>query len=423
MITVGRLLVFLGLIILTHAAYSAIQHRTYLKLTGTQYDSLPADIFWQTIFGFIITIIGVVRVAGDFSLISSSTDPRNRSWDSFDTVFSLSLSNNYLALGLENGTVHIITPNSTPDSSISLFHSIDPCNALAFSGNSSDVLYSAHEGNVFAWDLRNPALPVFELQVSDEEINSIDVNAQDGFIAAADDFGSVSLISISNQKVTRVLENHDNICSAVRFRPSWPSQLISSGLDCQLVIRDWKTGCRNKKVFSMSDLVDHSRFAPLLNNTQQTKIEGRANVASIRIASSFSQEENRRIVLTHTLGQDLPLNPPMVHSIGCSDSGDYVIAGLGNGTVEVFNGAKNLRHTESLFGHKRSVAAILPIGDSHVLTGGDDCNLFLWELSRGGSGTQFVHSEKIGSLVGHELSRFFMADNTSTVKVIDLSRA
>nr|CDS32927.1 magnesium transporter [Hymenolepis microstoma] len=83
MVTAGRLLVFVGLVTLAHAAYSAIQHRTYLKLTVAQYDSLPADIFWQTIFGFIITIVGVVRVAGDFSLISSSTDPRNRSWDSF----------------------------------------------------------------------------------------------------------------------------------------------------------------------------------------------------------------------------------------------------------------------------------------------------------------------------------------------------
>lgn len=54
----------------------------------------------------------------------------------------------------------------------------------------------------------------------------------------------------------------------------------------------------------------------------------------------------------------------MVHSIGCSDSGAYVVAGLGNGTVEVFHGGKNLRHTESLIGHKRSVAAVLPIAVS-----------------------------------------------------------
>lgn len=51
-----------------------------------------------------------------------------------------------------------------------------------------------------------------------------------------------------------------------------------------------------------------------------------------------------------------------------------------------------------------------------MLSGGDDCNLFLWELTHGGSGTQFVHSGKIGALVGRDLSRFYMADNTSIVK-------
>ncbi|VDL18592.1 unnamed protein product [Hymenolepis diminuta] len=373
MVTVGRVLVFLGLITLSHVAYSAIQHRTYLKLTGTQYESLPTDIFCQTIIGFIITIVGVVRVAGDFSLISSSTDPRNRNntmttlsftslFNCTDTVSCLSLSNNSLALGLENGDISIITPNSTSNSSITLSHSIDPCNALAFSDTSSVILYSAHKGNVIAWDLRNPAMAVFNLQVSEDEVNSIDVNMQDGYIATGDDLGLVSLISIANQKVTRVFKSHDNICSSVKFRPSWPNQLISAGLDCQLVIRDWKAGSRNKRKISMTNLIDPRRLTSLLNSGRQGQRESRSDVASIRIASSFSQEEIQRMVSTHALGQDLPLNPPMVHSIGCSNSGDYVVAGLGNGTVELFHGGKNLRHTESLFGHKRSVAAILPIG-------------------------------------------------------------
>ncbi|KAM3176534.1 hypothetical protein ACTXT7_006357 [Hymenolepis weldensis] len=368
MVTVGRLLVFLGLITLAHVAYSAIQH----------------------------------------------------------TVSCLSLSNNYLALGLENGDISIITPNSTSNSSITLSRSIDPCNALAFSDTSSVILYSAHKGNIIAWDLRNSAMPVFDLQVSEDEVNSIDVNIQDECIATADDLGSVSLISIANQKVVRVFKSHDNICSSVKFRPSWPNQLISAGLDCQLVIRDWKAGSRNKQKIPMTNLIDPRRLASLLSSGRQGQRESHSDVASIRIASSFSQEEIQQMVSTHALGQDLPLNPPMVHSIGCSNSGDYVAAGLGNGTVELFHGGKNLRHTESLFGHKRSVAAILPIGDSYVLSGGDDCNLFLWDLTRGGSGTQFVHSGKIGAIVGRELSRFYMADNTSIVKahlVVDLARA
>lgn len=86
-----------------------------------------------------------------------------------------------------------------------------------------------------------------------------------------------------------------------------------------------------------------------------------------QIASSFSHEEMQDVIATRALGQDLPLNPPMIHCVGCSDSGNYVIAGLGNGTVEIFHGGKYIRHRESLIGHKRSVAAILPIGVSYLI--------------------------------------------------------
>lgn len=201
-----------------------------------------------------------------------------------DTVFCLSLSNKYLALGLENGNISIVGHNSAPASSLTLTHSIDSCNALAFSDPGSDILYSAHEGNVLAWDLRNPASPLFDLQVSEEEVNSVDVNVGDECIVTGDDMGSVSLISTSTQKVTRVFNVHSNICSAVKFRPSWPSQIISAGLDFQLVITDWKAGGRNKqKIFSMPSLNDPRRFASLLNNRQGRR-DNRSDVVPVRVS-------------------------------------------------------------------------------------------------------------------------------------------
>ncbi|KAM7538768.1 hypothetical protein Aperf_G00000055569 [Anoplocephala perfoliata] len=341
-----------------------------------------------------------------------------------DAISCLSLSNNYLALGSDNGTVSLVCLNSI-SSSKTLTHHTSPCNALAFSDANSDILYSAHGGSVSAWDLRNPVTPIFDLEVSEDEVNSIDVNVQDECIAAADDLGSVTLISTAAQKVTRVFQNHANICSTVKFRPSWPNQLISAGLDCQLVVRDWKAGGRsNRKCFSMTNLIDPRRFASLLiSNDGSCGRQGRNVVAPVRIASSFSPEETQQMITTRALGQDLPLNPPMIHSIACSASGDYVFAGLGNGTVEIFHGGKYIRHSESLIGHKRCVAAILPIGESHIVSGGDDCNLFLWVIARGGSGIRFAHLEKISALAGRDLSQVYVADNTSTVKVVDLGRA
>lgn len=55
----------------------------------------------------------------------------------------------------------------------------------------------------------------------------------------------------------------------------------------------------------------------------------------------------------------VPLNPPMVHVINCSASGDFVAAGLESSTIELFAGeGKRLSHLESIYGHSRGVSAL-----------------------------------------------------------------
>ncbi|VDK40841.1 unnamed protein product [Taenia asiatica] len=447
MIEFGRCLVILGLITLVHAAYSAIQHRTYLKLTGAHFDFLPPDIFWQTIVGLLITIAGVVRVAvlgirlgtdrhstpsatahpslPNFARQSSAQMVVLTCLSGPDTVSCLSFSNKLLARGFENGSIHLSPPDNCA-SVIVLSPSSELCTAVAFVGDDSDVFYSSHDGNIVVWDLRNYATPVNVWKVSIDEINCIDVNAQDECLATADDVGMVSLVSSSNGKITRALKNHDNICSAAKFRPTCQNQLISCGLDCRLVVCDWKAGGNKRKVIEMASLVDPRRYANLLNAylneggaSRRRKVNKKSNedAAPVRIASSLTSEEAEQMVATRALGPGLLFNPPMIHSLGFVDSGNYVTVGLGNGTVEVFQGCKNLQHVETLLGHRRSVAALLPVGNSHLLSGGDDCCLFLWEVSRGGTDQRFVHTEKVSALAGREFARIYVADNTSDVKV------
>lgn len=206
-----------------------------------------------------------------------------------DAVSSISLSNNCLALGSDTGTISLVCLNSASSSSTILTHSTSPCNALAFSDANSSILYSAHDGNVSAWDLRNLKAPIFDLKVSGDEVNSIDVNVQDECIAVADDLGSVTLISTATQKVTHVFDNHGSICSTVKFRPSWPNQLISAGLDCQLVVRDWKAGGRsNQTCFSMSNLIDPRRFARLLvSDYGPCSKQGHNDFAPVRVSAQL----------------------------------------------------------------------------------------------------------------------------------------
>lgn len=348
-----------------------------------------------------------------------------------DTVSCLSFSNKLLARGFENGSIHLSPPNNCTFLTV-LSPSSEPCTAIAFAGDDSDVFYSSYGGNIVFWDLRNYETPVNVWKVSVDEINCIDVDIQDECLATADDVGVVSLVSSLTGEVTRVFQDHDNICSAVRFRPFWQDQLISCGLDCRLVVRDWKAIGHRCRTLEMADLVDPRRYVSLLDtylNEGEAPCRRRGNrktgwgTASFLIASSLTPEEVRQMMATRALGPGFPFNPPMIHSLGCDESGDYVAVGLGNGTVEVFQGDRNLRHVKSLLGHRRSVAALLPIGNSHLLSGGDDCCFFLWEMSCGGVGQRFVHSEKIGALAGRELSRIFVADNTSDVKVMDLTCA
>jgi len=73
--------VILGLLALAHAAYSAAQHRTYLRLTEQDFGILPPDIFLQCIFGLLLTCYGVVNVAGNFKEIKASAEQDNKNWE------------------------------------------------------------------------------------------------------------------------------------------------------------------------------------------------------------------------------------------------------------------------------------------------------------------------------------------------------
>ncbi|CAL1543277.1 unnamed protein product [Lymnaea stagnalis] len=78
---VHKLCVLFGLIALAHAAYSAAQHRTYLRLTEQEFTILPHDIFLQCILGLLVTCYGVVHVSGSFKEIKASAEQDTKTWE------------------------------------------------------------------------------------------------------------------------------------------------------------------------------------------------------------------------------------------------------------------------------------------------------------------------------------------------------
>ncbi len=64
--SVFRSLLLVGLLSLIHCAYSAAQHRFYLRLTGQTFGALPLDIVIQTLISLLLVCYSAAQVAGDF---------------------------------------------------------------------------------------------------------------------------------------------------------------------------------------------------------------------------------------------------------------------------------------------------------------------------------------------------------------------
>ena len=76
-----KLFVLGGLLVLAHAAYSAAQHRGYLRLTEQEFTTLPLDILLQSLAALILTCYGIVRVVGDFKEIKASAELERKTWE------------------------------------------------------------------------------------------------------------------------------------------------------------------------------------------------------------------------------------------------------------------------------------------------------------------------------------------------------
>lgn len=79
--SIDKFFVTVGLLALLHAAYSAAQHRAYLRLNEQEFTTLPLDILLQTVIGLMLACLGIVRVVGQFREIRAIADMEHRTWD------------------------------------------------------------------------------------------------------------------------------------------------------------------------------------------------------------------------------------------------------------------------------------------------------------------------------------------------------
>lgn len=88
-----KLLAVFGFANLLHSAYSAAQHRTYLRITEQEFTSLPIDIVIQGIVSLFLVMYGVLHIAGDFKEIRAVVDLENKSWETLRNLPSFQTFN------------------------------------------------------------------------------------------------------------------------------------------------------------------------------------------------------------------------------------------------------------------------------------------------------------------------------------------
>lgn len=85
-----KLVLVLGLGSLLHAAFSAAQYRSYLRVSQQKFTgSLPADIVLQALVSLLAVLYAIVSVTGHFKAIAANDDLVSKGHDS---VFSSQLS-------------------------------------------------------------------------------------------------------------------------------------------------------------------------------------------------------------------------------------------------------------------------------------------------------------------------------------------
>jgi len=70
-----------GILSLLHTAYSATQHRSFVRLTEQEFTTLPIDVLVQGVLSLILTMYAVLFIAGDFKEIRANIDLQHKTWD------------------------------------------------------------------------------------------------------------------------------------------------------------------------------------------------------------------------------------------------------------------------------------------------------------------------------------------------------
>ncbi|XP_035010459.1 WD repeat-containing protein 53 [Hippoglossus stenolepis] len=254
-----------------------------------------------------------------------------------------------LASGSEGGEVTVWSQEGTIIGRLTLPGEEDST-SVVFSPAAPCQLYVSHGDAVSVLDPRNLRGPVEEFQgAGEEEINALALNDTGSALAVADDSGAVRVLELPGGKVSRTLRRHTNICSSVAFRPHRPNNLLSAGLDMQVML--W--------------------------GLQKTRPLWTLNLQDIAEDEDDHQQRPGQL-----------FNPPLAHCVSVASCGNIVGCAAEDGRVHLMrigSGSK-LEQQGAVKAHSQGASQAhfvhLPSHPYWLVTGGNDGQVALWDLSK-----------------------------------------
>uniref|UniRef100_A0A3Q3X3C9 Uncharacterized protein n=1 Tax=Mola mola TaxID=94237 RepID=A0A3Q3X3C9_MOLML len=254
-----------------------------------------------------------------------------------------------LASGSEGGGVAVWSQDGTIVGRLNVPGEEDST-SVVFSPASPGQFYVSHGDRVSVLDPRNLKSTVDEFEgAGEEEINALALNETGSALAVADDSGAVRVLALPGGKVCRTLRRHTNICSSVAFRPHRPNNLLSAGLDMQVML--W--GLQKTRPLWIFNLQD--------------------------VAEEEGEHQQRPGQL---------FNPPLVHCVSVATCGNIVGCAAEDGRVHLMrigSGSK-LEQRGLVKAHSQGASQAHFVSFlSHpywLVTGGNDGQVALWDLSK-----------------------------------------
>ncbi|KAM9734279.1 LOW QUALITY PROTEIN: WD repeat-containing protein 53 [Menidia menidia] len=254
-----------------------------------------------------------------------------------------------LASGSEGGEVTVWSQEGAVVGRLTLAGGED-VTGVAFSPAAPGPLYVSHGEAVSVFDPRSLKGPAQRLQgAGEEEINAVALNETGSALAVADDSGAVRVLELPGGRVSRTLRRHTNICSSVAFRPHRPNNLVSVGLDMQVML--W--------------------------GLQKTR-----PLWSLNLQEAVEEEDD---------GHQKPgqlFNPPLAHCVSVSSCGNVVGCAAEDGRVHLMRigAGSKLERQGSLKAHSQGASQAHFVGflphPYWLVSGGNDCRVALWDLSK-----------------------------------------